>query len=611
MTVGTLEIHSENILPIIKKWLYSDRDIFVRELISNACDAIQKVKRLRDQNEVEAQDADFRIDLAIDKEKKTLTFIDNGIGMDSEEVVKYIAQIAFSGAEEFAKHYQSDLKSEQFIGHFGLGFYSSYMVAGRVLIDTLSYKDGAKAVQWDCDGSHSYTLSEGARTERGTSITLYLQEDSLEFLEESRLKALIRRYCYFLPYPIYMDGQRVNGDSPLWMKGAQECTDQEYLDFFKELYPSEEEPHFWIHLNVDYPFDLKGILYFPKMRRDFDFSKSHVQLYCNRVFVSDDCKDIIPNYLNILKGAIDCPDIPLNVSRSQLQMDKTVRQLAAHISKKVADQLQQLFKSDRERYHKVWSAVEPIVKLGALEDDKFYARVKEIILWKNDQDEWVTTDEALAKSSNKTLYYAEEGKVSDSILAAYQKQNLSVLFAKMPLDTAFISLLENKMEGTSFCRIDGAIESLVDEEREKVVLDSEGKTEGRRIADFIKQCLDEEMLEVEAKSLKDDQLPAILVVKEEERRMRDYFKRMSEMHGEASIPSLPLKKTLVVNTNNEVIDALVQLKDKEFALAQEMARHLYQMTLLGQHELDRKEQTKLTQSAYVLMGKLAKKLIFD
>ena len=343
MATGTLKIHTENILPIIKKWLYSDKDIFIRELVSNACDAIHKCKVLREHGEFTGSDIDFRIDLTVDKTAKTLTFTDNGIGMTAEEVEKYIAQVAFSGAEEFAGKYRSQNEKDQIIGHFGLGFYSAYMVSSTVTIDTLSYRDHSEPALWSCDGSTAYTLDKGSRTDRGTSITLFIDKDNEEFLEEGKLRTILNHYCAFLPVPIYLNGSHINKKEPLWLKNSADCTDQDYLEFYRALYPLEPDPIFWIHLNVDYPFHLKGILYFPKINRQFDFGQNTIKLFCNRVFVSDNCKDLIPDYLMVLRGAIDSPDIPLNVSRSTLQMDRTVRQLSSHISRKVSDRLSSLY----------------------------------------------------------------------------------------------------------------------------------------------------------------------------------------------------------------------------------------------------------------------------
>jgi len=437
MIKKNLEIHSENILPIIKKWLYSDKDIFVRELVSNACDAIRKVKILRDQGELEAKDEDFKIEILQDKDHKTLKFIDNGVGMDAEEVQKYIAQIAFSGAEEFVNKYKSSEEKDQFIGHFGLGFYSAYMVASKVEINTLSYKPNAEPVFWSCDGSAEYTLEKGTRTERGTEITLFIDKDSEEYLEEARLKQILSHYCSFLPYPVYLGGTLINTKEPLWIKNPADCSPKDYIDFFHYLYPMEEDPLFWVHLNVDYPFHLKGILYFPKLRRDFDIEKNTVKLYCNRVFVSDNCKDVIPNYLMALRGVIDSPDIPLNVSRSYLQMDRTVRQLSGHISKKVSDSLGILYRNERERFVQSWEDISTVIKLGILEDEKLYERVKDFLIWKTVDGEWINAQEYLDRYKEKTqdkIYYTKDETHLSTLHDMYNKQGIGILGAADPID---------------------------------------------------------------------------------------------------------------------------------------------------------------------------------
>ena len=509
MTKKTLSIHSENILPIIKRWLYSDKDIFSRELVSNACDAIHKMKILSDQGLANANEDEFKIEIKIDKEKKTLTFTDTGIGMTAEEVEKYIAQIAFSSAEEFLEKYKSEKESDQIIGHFGLGFYSAYMVAEKVEIQTLSYKEGSKPVFWSCDGSSEYTISEGSKQTRGTEITLFINDDNEEFLEEPRLSKTLEHYCAFLPYPIFLGEKRINTHFPLWIKAPSECTEQDYLEFYRYLYPMQEDPLFWVHLNVDYPFHLKGILYFPKLRQDFDLKKNAVKLYCNRVFVSDDCKDVVPNYLAVLQGIIDSPDIPLNVSRSYLQMDKTVRQLGSHISKKVSDSLTTLYKTDRERFIKCWQDVSLIVKMGVLEDEKFYERVKPILIWKIVDGDWTTVEDYLERNRTKTndkILYTRDEKQLSHIQSIYKEKNIEILCANSPVDTYLISNLERKITPAKFQRIDGGIdENLLDKSREKSVLDAEGKTEASRLADFIRSKLSDKQIEVEAKSLATDQ----------------------------------------------------------------------------------------------------------
>ncbi len=583
MTKQQLEIHSENILPIIKKWLYSDHDIFARELVSNACDAIQKVKILRDKGQLSPEqqtpDADFRVDIQIDKGAKTLTFSDNGIGMDAEEVRKYIAQIAFSGAEEFLEKYKKGDERDQFIGHFGLGFYSAYMVAEKVEIDTLSYKPGAEAAFWSCDGSAEYSLEKGAREARGTTIRLFINKENEEFLEEPVLKKVVEHYCSFMPFPVYLNGTRINPQEPLWMKAPNACTPEEYLQFYHALYPMEEDPLFWVHLNVDYPFHLKGILYFPKLRRDADISKQSVKLYCNRVFVSDNCKDVIPNYLMALRGVIDSPDIPLNVSRSSLQMDRTVRQLGSHISKKVSDSLSSLYKTDRNKFIATWQDLSVIVKLGILEDDKFYDRVKEFLIWRNTDNVWTTVEEYLERNKAKDkVFYTRDEKHSEHLHTIYQAKGIEVLCLDSPLDAFVLQYIERKLSSVTFQRVDAQIdESLLDKEKEKTILDASGRTEAAKLADLVRGQL--EGVEVEAKSLASEALPGVILIDEHQRRLRDYM-----LHMDPNQTQMPMKRTFVVNTNHPLMAALPKLAEKDPDLAKEMVEEVYELALLGQRE---------------------------
>ncbi|HSX25898.1 MAG TPA: molecular chaperone HtpG [Chlamydiales bacterium] len=575
MRQSNLSIHSENILPIIKKWLYSDKDIFIRELVSNACDALNKVRILV------GDGGEFKISISIDKERKAVVIADTGIGMSEEEVEKYIAQIAFSGAEEFVSKYKSQTEKDPIIGHFGLGFYSAYMVASKVEIDTCSYLPDSRAVFWSCDGSSSYSIGPGTRSARGTEIVLFLDEQNLEYLEEAKLKELLIRYCSFMPFPIELNGKAIGNKEPLWLKSPTECAEKEYLDFYRQLFPLDPDPIFWIHLNVDYPFKLKGILFFPKIHRRFDANESAIKLFCNRVFVSDNCKEILPDYLMVLRGAIDSPDIPLNVSRSYLQVDKNVRQLSSHISKKVSDRLSQLYKTDREKYIEAWSELEMIVKLGLLQDEKFYDRVKDILIWKNSEGQWTTVPELLERIQEKKVFYASNDKASP-ILEIYKQKKIEILFTPAPLDTAVIQFLENKLS-IPFQRIDGALDaSLLDPTREKTLLDPEGKTEGGKLADFFRKVLDQQDLEVEAKSLASDHLPALLLLDEQQRRMRDY---LSLTQGKP-LPHLLGKKTFVLNTNSKLIQALSRLQAQKPEIASEVAKGVYDLSILAQRELE-------------------------
>jgi molecular chaperone HtpG len=600
MKKNNLSIHSENILPIIKKWLYSDKNIFLRELVSNACDALNKTKILRDQGHLTAEDADFKISIASDKKAKTITITDTGIGMNAEEVEKYIAQIAFSGAEEFVNKYKAQTEKDPIIGHFGLGFYSAYMVAKTVDIDTLSYQSDAKPVFWSCDGTSSYTIDDGSRVARGTQITLHVDDDSLEFLEESALRELLNRFARFLPFPIELNGASIGNKAPLWLKVPSECTDAEYLEFYRSLFPLDPDPIFWIHLNVDYPFNLKGILYFPKIHRRFDSKESSIKLFCNRVFVSDNCSDILPDYLMVLRGAIDSFDIPLNVSRSYLQVDKNVRQLSSHISKKVSDRLTQLYKSDREKFIACWPDVEMIVKLGILQDEKFYDRIKECLIWKNSEDVWTTASEYLERNPGGKVLYAPEDRTGQ-ISKAYREKKIEFLYSNAFIDTALVSYLEDKLS-CKFQRVDGALdETLLDKSREKTLLDADGKTESSRLADLIRRSLNKQDLEVEAKSLAFDNIPGMVVLKEEERRLRDY---MTLTQGKP-MAGLLTKKTFIVNTNNKLIQAIQRLQTKQPDVAQELARHVYDLSLLSQKELEPSEVEQVIANHTTVLEKLA------
>lgn len=591
MIKKNLEIHSENILPIIKKWLYSSKDVFIRELVSNACDAIHKVKMLRDSGELQLteEESDFRIEVHIDKEARTIQFTDNGIGMDAGEVEKYIAQIAFSGAEEFLQKYQTQKEGDQFIGHFGLGFYSAYMVASTVDIDTLSYKEGAEAVSWSCDGSSEYELGAGTRTTRGTTITLHINEDNDEFLDPTHFGSLLEHYCAFLPYPIYLGTRHINSRLPLWVKAPNECSEEDYREFYRYLYPGEDEPLFWLHLNVDYPFHLKGILYFPKLRRDYDFKKSSIKLFCNRVFVADNCKDVIPEYLMALRGIIDSPDIPLNVSRSYLQMDRTVRQLGGHIAKKVSDSLSALWRSDKERFLAGWDDFSTVIKLGAIEDEKFYERIKELLLWKTVENKWLTLEEYLAENKDKAenkIYYTRDELHAPHLLDLYKQKDLAVLCAPHPIDAYLMQFLERKHSPAKFLRFDSAIsDTLLDSSREKSILDDTGRTEATHLANLVRGKLNNEKLDVEAKSLASDALPAFIVIDEGQRRLRDYMRAVGDGQGEEMFLG---KMTFVINTNSPLINALPKLEQLNPALASEVVQQTYELALLSQREIDTK-----------------------
>ncbi len=551
-------------------------------LISNACDALNKVRILV------GDVGDFKISISIDKKNQTISISDTGIGMTEEEVEKYIAQIAFSGAEEFVQKYKSQTEKDPIIGHFGLGFYSAYMVASKVEINTLSYQPQKEAVFWSCDGSSAYTIGAGTRGVRGTEITLFVND--AEYLEESKLKELLNRYCGFMPFPIELNGKALGNQEPLWLKSPTECTEKEYLEFYRRLFPMDQDPIFWIHLNVDYPFHLQGILYFPKIHRRFDANESTIKLFCNRVFVSDNCKEILPDYLMILKGAIDSPDIPLNVSRSYLQVDKNVKQLSSHISKKVSDRLNLLYKNEKEKYIESWPDIEMIVKLGLLQDEKFYDRVKDVLIWENSEGNWAPIGDR-----KKVFYSTAE---NSPLLKLYKE---SVLFATAPIDTAVIQHLEQKLD-IVFQRIDAALdESLLDKSRDKSLLDAEGKTESSRIAEFMKSALGE--VEVEAKSFASDHLPGLVVLDENQRRLRDY---MSLTQGKKGFET---KKTFVVNTNNKLIQAIFRLQTKQPEVAASIAKSVYDLSLLAQREIEPTQLEEVVARQTEILEKMAALLV--
>lgn len=608
MTTGTLKIHSENLMPIIKKWLYSDRDIFIRELISNACDAIQKVKILREREGYECSDDEFRIDLKIDKENKTLTFTDTGIGMDQEEVEKYISQLAFSGAEDFIKKYETKDETESIIGHFGLGFYSAFMVSSKVDIQTLSYKEGAESVFWTSDGSTEYQIDKGSRKERGTDVILYVDDENEEFLEEARIREILNRYSLYLPTPIYLNNKKINDTEPLWLKAPSECKDEDYLAFYRHLYPMEPEPLFWIHLNVDYPFHLQGILYFPKLKKNFDLKKNSIRLFCNRVFVTDQCQDLIPEYLTMLQGCIDSPDIPLNVSRSSLQMDRTVRQLAKHISKKVSDRLSSLYQSNKEKFVKCWEDIELIVKLGLVQDEKFYERIKSCLIWKNLSDEWTTIEEYQERNAlgKEKIFYQSDEHHQTPFSKLYQEKGIEVLVSTCPVDSHVMGFLEGKLAPAKFVRIDGEIsDAILDPSKENTLLDADGKTAASKMAELFKTLLNLEHVEVKPKSLASSSVPAFLVIEEGARRMREYM-RLSQMDI-SMMGETPYE--FVVNTNHPLIQSIERIHQKDAGLAKEMLLEIFDVAKLNQRELDQKDLAAFTERTSQILEKLANKVL--
>lgn len=574
---GNISIHTENIFPIIKKWLYSDKDIFIRELISNGCDAVSKYKRLVSLGEAEGiDDEKFKVVVSVNKEEGTLTFCDNGIGMTDEEVKKYITQVAFSGAEDFIQKYKDKMgEGNDIIGHFGLGFYSAFMVAKKVQIDTLSYKKEATPVRWICEGGTEYEMGDSdSRETRGTTITLFLDDESKEFLEYYKVRGIIEKYCSFLPTEIFLinvdeekkkseedkdkDGEPtpLNDTNPLWLKKPSECTDEEYKEFYKQVFNEYEDPLFWIHLNVDYPFNLKGILYFPKLKNEFELIEGKVKLYNNQVFVADNIKEVIPEFLLLLKGAIDCPDLPLNVSRSFLQNDRDVSRISKHIVKKVADKLNSIFNNDRDKFNEFWDDIHLFIKFGCLKDESFYEKIKDIIVFKNIEGKHITLkdylENAKEKHENKVFYVSNEEEQSQYI-KLFKEYELDALILSSPIDNNFISFLEYKDGNVKFTRVDSDLSDVLKDKDAE-----EDKENNEKIIELFKSVIGDKMKEYKVESLKNEKTPAMVLLYE-------YSRRMAEMQAQfgGMGMNIPEEKSLVINGNNPIIKKLASISDDE------------------------------------------------
>ena len=596
---GNISIHTENIFPIIKKWLYSDKDIFIRELISNGCDAINKYKKLVSLGEIESnKDQEYKITVTIDKEKSALIFEDNGIGMTEEEVQKYINQVAFSGAEDFVNKYKDKMSEESdIIGHFGLGFYSAFMVAKKVQIDTLSYKENNDAVRWISEGQTEYEIGlSDTRKTRGTTITLFLDDESKEFLGEYTVRDTIDKYCSFLPVDIYLkvsdkeekdeDIKPLNDTKPLWLKSPKDCTDEEYKEFYKKVFKTFDEPLFWIHLNVDYPFNLKGILYFPKLKNEFELIEGKVKLYNNQVFVADNIKEVIPEFLLLLKGVIDCPDLPLNVSRSFLQNDKDVSKISKHIVKKVADKLKSLYKNEKENYEKFWDDIQVFIKFGCLKDEGFYDKIKDIILFKTINNEYVTLNDYLEnckeKHENKVFYVSDEEQQSQYI-KLFKDYGLDAVILDSSIDNHFVSFIEFKNQGVTFNRIDADLSDVLKDKK-----DDENKEEKTAIENLFKDLVKDKVKAYSVESLKSEDTTAIILVSEQSRRMAEMKSQFAGMDFGMSFEE---EKTLVINDNSPIIKKLVNLKDDE-SKKEELSlicNQIVDIALLANKELDAKE----------------------
>ncbi len=624
MAKGNISVDSENLFPIIKKWLYSDKDIFLRELVSNGCDAVTKLKKLASIGEAQIDENEkFKVTVSIFKDAKKLVISDNGIGMTAEEIDKYINQIAFSGASDFlSKYKEEDDKGSQIIGHFGLGFYSAFMVADSVEIDSLSYQDGAKAAKWTCDGSMEFDLTDGDRTERGTAITLNIAEDSKEFLEESTIRQILHKYCAFLPIEIYVEvpedkhedhcdcghdqheheddtpsePKPINNTTPLWMKKPSECTDEEYKEFYRNVFMDFNEPLFWIHLNVDYPFNLKGILYFPKINHEFAGQEGQIKLYNNQVFVADNVKEVIPEFLMLLKGVIDCPDLPLNVSRSFLQNDGYVKKISSHITKKVADKLTSIYNNERENYEKYWDYINIFIKYGCLRDEKFYEKVKDVIIYKDIDGKYLTLDEYLDGKEEKDVYYVSDPQTQSQYINMFKNQGLNAVVLPSMMDTHFISLVEMKQTGVKFKRIDSAINDISDNTEK----DDSTKEQEEKLIEKFKNEIKDDTLKIEVQSLKDDSIPAVILLGEQSRRMQEMYKAYGQqMAGMADM--FHDEFTLVLNSNNSLIKKIDTLNDEDANL---VIDHVYDLAKISHSPLPAEQMTKFIERSNKLLEKL-------
>ena len=655
MKNGNLSINSENIFPVIKKWLYSDHDIFVRELISNGCDAVTKLKKLSLMGEFDEPDEPYRIDVTTSANDKTITFTDNGIGMTEEEVEKYINQIAFSGAEAFLEQYKDKATEEQIIGHFGLGFYSAFMVADKVTIETKSYKDGEDAVYWECKDGLEYSMKKCIKADRGTTITLYLNEDSYEFANEYRIKEVIDKYCSFMPVEIYytnadepqedpkdatvdVDAKEVsdtadnaedstdskgpdaddtkteekkpeapkplNTTTPLWAKHPNDCTDEEYKEFYRKVFHDYKEPLFWIHLNMDYPFNLKGILYFPKINTQYDNLEGTIKLYNNQVFVADNIKEVIPEFLMLLKGCIDCPDLPLNVSRSALQNDGFVKKISEYITKKVGDKLSGMYKTDKDNYEKYWDDINPFIKFGCLKDLKFLDKMKDFCIYKNLEGKYITLPEYLEagkeKYENKVFYVTDE-QAQSQYINMFKAEGMDALIMTQTIDSPFITLLEQKNENVHFYRIDAELsDNFVGEE----LSEETAKEYKDKLTATFEKALNMKNLNVKVESLKDENTSSILTQPEETRRMQEMMKMYGMAGMDPSMFGQGEGETLILNSNNKLVKYVLDNPDSDNTAT--ICCQLYDLAVLANRPLSADAMTKFIARSNEILGILTK-----
>ncbi len=591
---GQIRVDSENLFPIIKKWLYSDKDIFLREIVANGCDAIKKYRSLCTIGEAEDDGSKPRIDIILDKDEKTLTVRDNGIGMTENEVEKYITQVAFSGAQEFIEKYSDKTDAEDgIIGHFGLGFYSAYMISETVEINTLSYLKDQPAVHWSSDGSKTYEISDCDKAERGTEIIMHFSEDGMEFCDSLKIRTTLKKYCHFMPYEIFFtcvqekkedkdndmvtEEKPVNITDPLWLKAPKDCTTEEYEDFYREVFPDINLPLFWIHLNVDYPFNLKGILYFPKQTDKLQVMPGEIKLFSNQVYIADNIKEVVPEFLMLLKGVIDCPDLPLNVSRSFLQNDGEVAKISRHITKKVADKLVSVFKNERKEYESYWDDISPFIKFGCIKDDKFYERMKDIILYKTINGEFKTFGE-LPKIGDK-VYYASSTDVQAQYIKLFKDNGLDAVILEHNIDTHFVTYLEYKEQDLKFVRID----SETDEVLKSDDADDKNAPDSEKLKALFKDALGMEKLEIKTQALKNADMPAVITINEYQRRINDMNRIYGNMFGDSNEKA---QETLIVNTANPTVAKLDSFDEDKQRL---ICRHIYDLAALSQRRLSAAE----------------------
>ena len=647
---GSLSINSQNLFPIIKRWLYSDKDIFIRELVSNAVDAIQKRKHLISLGEAKEADSPWRVDILLDKANKTITVSDNGIGMSADEVRKYINQIAFSGASEFLEKYK-DSQEDPIIGHFGLGFYSAFMVSTLVEIETKSYREEEPAVHWSCDGSSTYEMTDGTRKEVGTDIILHVNEDGEKYLDLYEMRTIASKYCSFMAVEIYLDTvddrlkreearkkaaeeaakapvdadtsdsaksdadkdkkdepaktqvpeepRPINDTTPLYLKKPSDCTDEEYKQFYSKTFMDFKEPLFWIHLNMDYPYNLKGILYFPKLGSEFTSADGQVKLYCNQVFVADNVKEIIPEFLLLLKGVIDCPDIPLNVSRSYLQNDAKVKKISEYITRKVADKLNDLYKKERDNYEKYWDDIHPFIKYGCLRDEKFYDRVKDSLIYKSlTQDKFITLSEyleAAKETHDNKVFYSDDPRQQAQYIALLKGQDMDVLEMKTAIDVPFMSMLESKNQGLSFMRVDADLSQYLKNKDSKEVSEEDRKAAEQ----LFRMLLDNDKLTIHLENMNNDKVSLMLESQEQARRMQD----MMKLYGADSFSKDDLEPaTLVLNNNNALIRRILDHPDD--ASNKDLAKELYDLSRLSHEDLSAEDLTAFLDRSQEMLGKL-------